>query len=245
MKKEKKVLLIIPAYNEEKNIKKVYQSIMNYNKKNKSHYDLIVINDGSTDDTREILEQEKIPHINLIHNLGIGGAVQTGYKYALDHDYDIAVQFDGDGQHDVQYVQKLIQPIINGQVDLVIGSRFLDKNSSKFKSTKIRRMGIRWISFLLKVFTGRKVTDTTSGFRAVNRNIISCFAVDYPLDSPEPSSFVSIAKLGYRTLEVPVSMNEREGGTSSITSHFWKPIYYMVNVSLSIIITCLRSRRNH
>lgn len=240
-----KILLIIPAYNEEKNIKKVYQGIMNYNKKNKSHYDLLVINDGSTDKTKEILEKEKIPHIHLIHNLGIGGAVQTGYKYALENNYDIAIQFDGDGQHDIRCVKNLIQPIIDGQADLVIGSRFLDKKSSKFKSTMIRRAGIRWISFLIKVFTGRKITDTTSGFRAANRDIISCFANDYPSDSPEPSSFVSIAKKGYRTVEVPVSMNEREGGVSSITSHFWKPIYYMVNVSLSIMITCLRNRRDY
>jgi len=241
---KQKVLLIIPAYNEEKNIKRVYQSITNYNKNNKVNYDAIVINDGSTDKTKEILDKEKIPHIHLVHNLGIGGAVQTGYKYALENNYDIAVQFDGDGQHDIRYVKDLIQPIIDGQADLVIGSRFLDKNSSKFKSTRIRRIGIRWISFLIKIFTGRKITDTTSGFRAANRDIISCFAFSYPSDSPEPSSFVSIAKKGYRTTEVAVSMNEREGGISSVTSHFWKPIYYMINVSLSIIITCLKSGRD-
>ncbi len=242
---EKKVLLIIPAYNEEKNILKVYQSILSYNKKKKASYDVIVINDGSRDHTREILEDNDIPHINLVHNLGIGGAVQTGYKYAFEHDYDIAVQFDGDGQHDVTYVQKLVDPILEGKADLVIGSRFLDKYSSAFKSTWIRRIGIQWISFMIRVFTHRKITDTTSGFRAVNRNIIACFAHSYPVDSPEPSSFVSIAKKGYRTLEIPVSMKERDGGISSITSNFWKPIYYMIDVSLSIVITSLKNGRDY
>lgn len=241
----RKVLLIIPAYNEEKNIQKVYNTISNYNKKNQTSYDLLVVNDGSTDQTKKILEENKIPHINLIHNLGIGGAVQTGYKYALENDYDIAIQFDGDGQHDVQFVKDLIDPIIKEKADLVIGSRFIDKDSSEFKSTRIRRIGIKWISFLIKLFTHRKITDTTSGFRAVNREIISVFAKDYPHDSPEPSSFVSIAKKGYRTIEIPVSMNEREGGISSITSNFWKPIYYMINVSLSIIITSMKNRRNN
>lgn len=243
--KKMKILLIIPAYNEEKNILKVYNTISNYNKKNQTSYDLLVVNDGSTDQTKKILEENKISHINLIHNLGIGGAVQTGYKYALENDYDIAIQFDGDGQHDVQFIKNLIDPIIKKKADLVIGSRFIDKNSSEFKSTRIRRIGIKWISFLIKLFTHRKITDTTSGFRAANREIISVFAKDYPHDSPEPSSFVSIAKKGYRTIEIPVSMNEREGGTSSITSNFWKPIYYMINVSLSIIITSMKNRRNN
>lgn len=240
----KKIILIIPAYNEEANILKTYQKIIEYNKKNKTNYEVIVINDGSKDNTQKILEDNEIPHINLINNLGIGGAVQTGYKYALENDYDIAIQYDGDGQHDVRYVKKLIQPIIDDKADLVIGSRFLEKDSSDFKSTRIRRIGINIISFLIKACTGRKITDTTSGFRAVNRSIIKCFANDYPVDSPEPSSFVAMAKKNYRTHEVPVSMNAREGGTSSITTHFWKPIYYMINVSLSIIITSLKNGRD-
>ena len=242
---KEKILLIIPAYNEEDNILKTYQEIINYNKKNKTDYHVIVINDGSKDNTKEILENNSIPHINLVNNLGIGGAVQTGYKYAKEFNYDIAIQFDGDGQHDVRYVKKLINPIIDGQADLVIGSRFLEKDTSDFKSTWIRRIGINWISFLIKICTGKKLTDTTSGFRAANKKIISLFADNYPTDSPEPSSFVTISKKGYKTLEVPVSMKEREGGVSSITSHFWKPIYYMINVSLSIMITSLKNRRDN
>ncbi|MDD6224055.1 MAG: glycosyltransferase family 2 protein [bacterium] len=241
---KKKILLIIPAYNEEKNIKKVYDSIVDYNKKNKTDYHVIVINDGSKDNTKEILENNNIPHINLVNNLGIGGAVQTGYKYAKEFNYDVAIQFDGDGQHDIRYAKKLINPIIDGQADLVIGSRFLEKDMSDFKSTRIRRIGINWISFLIKICTGRKLTDTTSGFRAANKKVISLFADNYPIDSAEPSSFVTISRKGYNTLEVSVSMKEREGGVSSITNHFWKPIYYMINVSLSIVITSLKSRRN-
>lgn len=238
-----KVILIIPAYNEEKNILKTVRNVEKYNKENKTNYDLIVINDGSTDNTQKILEENNIPHINLIHNLGIGGAVQTGYKYAFINNYDIAIQFDGDGQHDVKYVEKLIKPIIENNVDLVIGSRFLEKDSSKFKSTFIRRIGIRFISLLTNICAGKRITDTTSGFRAANKNVIKEFAIDYPIDSPEPASFVTITKNGYTSKEVAVSMNEREGGKSSVTSNIWKPIYYMINVSLSIIVTGFKTRR--
>jgi len=244
MKKEVKILLIIPAYNEEENILKTYKKIIDYNRKNNANYNIIVINDGSKDNTKQILEENEIPHINLIHNLGIGGAVQTGYKYALENNYDIAIQYDGDGQHDVSYVEKLIKPIIDKKADLVIGSRFLEKDSSDFKSTWIRRIGINFISFLIKLCTGKKITDTTSGFRAVNKKVITYFASKYPIDSPEPASFVAITRKGYKTTEVSVSMNAREGGNSSITSHLWKPIYYMINVSLSIIITRFKDRRD-
>ena len=243
MNQQDKILLIIPAYNEEANILKTYNKIVAYNKKNKTNYNVIVINDGSRDKTQKILERNKIPHINLIHNLGIGGAVQTGYKYAYLNNYDIAIQFDGDGQHDINYVKYLIQPLLEDEAEIVVGSRFLEKKSSKFKSTFIRRIGIRFISLLIRIFTGRKITDATSGFRAVNKDIIAIFANDYPIDSPEPSSFVEIAKKGFISKEVPVSMNERKGGKSSVTLNFWKPIYYMINVSLSIVITSIKTRR--
>lgn len=142
-----KILLIIPAYNEEDNILRIYNSIKKFNKKNKTKYDVIVINDCSKDKTGEILDKEKIPHIDLIHNLGIGGAVQTGYKYAYYHNYDIAVQFDGDGQHDIRYVEKIIKPIIEGKADMVIGSRFVKKINT-FKSTFARRIGLKLFLYL-------------------------------------------------------------------------------------------------
>ena len=131
--KREKILLIIPAYNEEENILKTCKQIIEYNKKNKTKYDYIVINDGSKDNTEMILKSNNLNYISLINNLGIGGAVQTGYKYAYKNNYDIAIQFDGDGQHDVSYVEKLIDPIINGKANMTIGSRFIDKNSSEFK----------------------------------------------------------------------------------------------------------------
>ena len=235
--KNNKIILIIPAYNEEENILKTYRKITDYNKKNKTNYEVIVINDGSKDKTGEILDKEKIPHIDLIHNLGIGGAVQTGYKYAYYHDYDIAVQFDGDGQHDINYVKNIVEPIINNKADFVIGSRFVD-NISSFKTSKSRRAGIKIISFFIKIFAGIKVYDTTSGFRACNKEIISLFAKEYPLEYPEPITTVELAKKKYRILEVGSNMLERVGGKSSI--HAWKNIYYMLNVCLSIIIASCR-----
>ena len=190
MKKTKKILLIIPAYNEEDSILKTCETIRKHNKK----LDYLVINDGSKDKTQEILEKNKITHINLVHNLGIGGAVQTGYKYALEHNYDIAIQFDGDGQHDVNYVEEICKPIISGQADAAIGSRFV-KELSEFKSSSARRAGIKIISFFIKLFTGKKIYDTTSGFRAVNKDIIKYFSEHYPTEYPEPVSTTELLKM--------------------------------------------------
>lgn len=238
-KKNQKILLIIPAYNEEENILKTYKTIINYNKQNKTNYDVIVINDGSTDKTSEICFNNHIPTVNLIHNLGIGGAVQTGYKYAYENAYDIAIQYDGDGQHDVRYVKKIVEPILNGKADFVIGSRFVKKSDENFNSTFARRIGINIISFFIKLVSKKKIYDTTSGFRACNKAIIHEFAFEYPLEYPEPITTVELIKKGYRVSEVDVKMNERKGGTSSIKS--WKNIYYMINVVLSILI--IGSRR--
>lgn len=234
---KEKILLIIPSYNEEKNILKVYNEINTYNKQNKIKYDYIFINDCSTDNSETIFKENNINHINLIHNLGIGGAVQTGYKYALENNYDIAIQFDGDGQHDINYVSKIIEPIINKKSNMVIGSRFID-DSSDFKSTKMRQCGINLISFFIKLFTHKKIHDTTSGFRAVDKKLIAEFAKYYPIEYPEPVSTVTILKKGYTISEVGVSMNERKEGTSSIKT--WKSVYYMINVILSIIVTGIR-----
>lgn len=229
-----KVILVIPAYNEEGSILKTYKTIESYNKKEKDKIDVIVINDGSKDRTKDILIENNIPHINLISNLGIGGAVQTGYKYALDNDYDIAIQFDGDGQHDVNYVKDLITPIEEKKANMVIGSRFIEKTKDGFKSSKARRIGINIISFFIKLKTGKKIYDTTSGFRAIDKNILNLFKDYYPVEYPEPISSVNVLKEGYNISEVPVVMKKREEGKSSISS--WKNIYYMINVILSIIL---------
>lgn len=229
-----KVLLIIPSYNEEENVLNNYNKIIEYNKKSKTKYDAIVINDGSVDKTESICIENNIPHITLVNNLGIGGAVQTGYKYALRNDYDIAIQFDGDGQHDVRYVKDIIDPIIKKQADMVIGSRFIDKKTSVFKSSKSRRVGIRIISFFIKLVTKKRIYDTTSGFRAINKDLMEMFSCDYPVEYPEPISSVKALKHGFKICEVPVNMNEREAGVSSIRT--WKSVYYMVNVIISIIL---------
>lgn len=229
-----KVLFVIPAYNEEKNILNCYNSILKYNKKHKTNYDAIVINDGSYDKTEEVCIKNNIPYISLVYNLGIGGAVQTGYIYAYKNGYDIAIQFDGDGQHDINFSDKIINPIINKETDMVIGSRFIDKNSSTFKSSNIRRYGIIVLSIIIKMLTRKKIYDTTSGFRAINKKLIKEFAKNYPVEYPEPVSIVKILKKGYKIKEVPVSMNERKNGVSSIKT--WKNIYYMINVILSILI---------
>lgn len=235
--KGSKVLLIIPAYNEEDNILNTYNRIIDYNKNNKTKYDVIVINDGSKDKTKQILEENNIPHINLIHNLGIGGAVQTGYKYAYYNDYDIAVQYDGDGQHDVRYVKDIIKPIIDKKADLVIGSRFVE-DIDTFKSTFARRIGIKIISVFMKFTTGKKIYDTTSGFRACSKDIIYDFAISYPNEYPEPITTAEILKKKYEVEEVSVEMNEREGGVSSIRA--WKNIYYMLNVCLALVAVKIR-----
>lgn len=228
-----KILLIIPAYNEEANILSVYHKI-----KENGRYDMIVINDGSKDSTPKILDENHIPHIDLVHNLGIGGAVQTGFKYARDNGYDIAIQFDGDGQHDVNYVQTIAQPIIDGEADFVIGSRFVKDLEGNFQTSAARRVGIKMISGAIKLVTGVRVKDTTSGFRAANVDIIKEFANRYPIEYPEPVSTTEILKKKYRLKEVPVMMHERAGGVSSIKA--WKNAYYMINVLLSIFVVGTR-----
>lgn len=235
-----KKLIIIPAYNEEKSILKVCQGIWDYNKKNKDNYDIIVINDGSKDDTEKILTENSIPHIKLIRNLGIGGAVQTGYKYALENNYDVAIQYDGDGQHNIEYAKDIIKPIENKEANMVIGSRFIE-NIDTFKSSAARRVGIKLISFFIKLVTGKKIYDTTSGMRAIDRELIKIFSSDYPTEYPEPISTVKVLKAGYKVAEKSVKMNERKEGVSSIRA--WKNVYYMINVILSIILIGLRRNK--
>ncbi len=235
-----KIILIIPAYNEEGNILKTYKQIQNYNNSFNTHYDVIVINDGSTDNTEQILKDNKINHVRLINNLGIGGAVQTGYKYAYENNYDYAIQFDGDGQHNIKYVEKILTPLEKNKADMVIGSRFV-KNIETFKSSVARRLGIKLISFFIRLVTGKEIFDTTSGMRAVNTKLIAEFANSYPVEYPEPVSTTLMLKKGYRISEISVEMSERESGVSSIRT--WKNIYYMVNVILSILVVGIRGKK--
>ena len=188
--REPSVLLLIPAYNEEKNIVNTVNSIKQY--KN-IKLDYIVINDGSTDNTKRIMQENDIDFIDLPFNLGIGAAVQTGYKYAFYNDYDIAIQFDGDGQHDINSVEALIKPILDEDVDMVVGSRYIDDTSS-FKSTFSRRVGIKVISALIHLLSKKRLKDVTSGYRVVNKKVIKIFANDYPYDFPEPITNYALLK---------------------------------------------------
>ena len=235
-----KVLMIIPAYNEAKSIVNTVKSLEAF-KSDKHTLDYIIINDGSKDNTREVCINNNLNFVDLPMNLGIGGAVQTGYKYALLNNYDVAIQFDGDGQHDANYIINLVEEIEKGY-DIAIGSRFV-KELSEFKSTWIRRVGINFLSRLIKIVSGKRVYDPTSGFRASNKKIIEEFANEYPIDYPEPDTIVSIIKKGYKVSEIPVKMNERKEGTSSLTTNIFKPVYYMIKVSLAIIITAMSTKR--
>ena len=223
-----KVLIIIPAYNEEAIILKTVNNL----KKVNNDIDYVVINDGSTDMTREVCLKNNLNLIDLPINLGIGGAVQTGYKYAFYNNYDIAIQFDGDNQHNPKYINDLITEINNG-ADMVIGSRYISQLST-FKSTFARQVGIKFLSSLIKIVTGQKIYDVTSGYRACNKKLIQLFASNYPTDYPEPDSTTKVIKLGYKVSEIPVEMNERENGKSSIG--FIDSIYYMIKVSLCILM---------
>ncbi len=231
----KNVLIIVPAFNEESTIENVVKNIVDHG------YDYIVINDGSTDNTKKILDDNSYNHIDLIFNLGIGGAVQTGYKYAYKMGYDIAVQMDADGQHEISSVEKIVQPILDGEADLVIGSRFTEKTIGNFKTTAMRRFGIKMISNVIKTLSKKRIYDTTSGFRAANHEVIEVFAKDYPLEYPEPVSEFMLLKSGFKVKEVSAKMHARVGGKSSI--HSWKKGYYMINVILSILMIQFRSKK--
>lgn len=224
----KKVLIIIPAYNEEENIEKVVDNLIT----NFPQYDYVIVNDGSTDRTKKVCQERRYEVLNLSINMGIGGAVQTGYCYARDNDYDIAVQIDGDGQHDVGFLESMIRYMEAEHADCVIGSRFMQKEG--FQSSGLRRTGIRFLSILGFILTGVRIRDITSGYRLVNRRFIQIFAQDYPADYPEPEAMVITAVHKGKIVEYPVVMRQREGGTSSIT--FKKSVYYMFKVTLAMLI---------
>ena len=231
-----RVLMIIPAYNEEESIFDTVSSILNYRKKVDFDLDYVVINDGSTDKTKQILEDNHFNAVHLVMNLGIGGAVQTGYKYAYQHNYDVAVQVDDDGQHDPEFLNLMADYLMDKQLDMVIGSRFIEKQG--FQSSKARRVGIIFFSKLIKLLTGKRITDPTSGLRMVGRNVMALFAVDYPRDYPEPESVVAVLRRNMKVEEIPVIMHERMGGVSSISLK--KSVYYMVKVTLAILIERIR-----
>lgn len=222
-----KVLIIIPAYNEEKSVKGVVDELLSYS----YNYDYVIINDGSTDGTQKVCEKAGLNLISLPINLGIGGAVQTGYRYALENGYDIAVQLDGDGQHDPRYIPDLVDPICEGRADYVIGSRYIENEG--FQSTRLRQAGIKLLSGVLYAFTKQRILDSTSGFRAVDKKLIGLFSRNYAQDYPEPEAIMQAALNGSRILERPVRMRERSAGKSSINR--FGSVYYIIKVVMSII----------
>lgn len=220
-------LIIIPAYNEQENIVATVEAVVG------AGYDYVIINDGSTDATLRVCKERGFNVVDLGCNLGIGGAVQAGHKYARSHGYEIDIQFDGDGQHDARFIPALIGAIERG-ADLVVGSRFVERGSSVFESTMLRRIGIRWLSFLINAVTGEEVKDPTSGFRACGSRAIKLYCDRYPSDYPEPESLVMASRAGCSIEEIPVSMNERAAGASSISP--LRSVYYMIKVTLAVLI---------
>ena len=227
-----KRLIIIPAYNERESIQETVEDI----RENAPGFDYVVINDCSIDDTREICEKNGYNVVNLPINLGIGGAVQTGYLYACQNGYEMAVQVDGDGQHDPSFLTEMAEYLKEHKLDMVIGSRFIKHEG--FQSSGLRRVGIAYFTWLIRLLTGKRITDPTSGLRMVNQDVIRIFAHDYPRDYPEPESIVAILRRKKKVREIPVIMRERSGGVTSISPK--KSIYYMVKVSLAIIIERIR-----
>lgn len=223
-----KVLIIIPAFNEEESLCNVVKNL----KSAAPDVDYLIVNDCSTDRTEALCQEHDFNYITFPVNLGIGGGVQAGYLYAIENGYDIAIQMDGDGQHDPNYIKDVIKPIQDGTADMVIGSRFITKDG--FQSSAMRRLGIGFLKFLIRICCGTTVNDTTSGFRATSRSLTKFFAKNYAQDYPEPEAIIAAVLEGYRVTEVPVIMHERQGGESSINA--LKSIYYMIKVSLAILI---------
>jgi glycosyltransferase involved in cell wall biosynthesis len=227
-----KRIAIVPALNEEVTVGRVIDEIRAFD----GSFDIVVVDDGSLDRTAGVAADRGAHVLRLPFNLGIGGAVQTGFRFAFEQGFDIAVQIDGDGQHDPQQLPKILQPVLDGEADICVGSRFTGEGA--YRSSFARRVGIRIFARIVSLVVRQKVTDTTSGFRAVNRKGIALFAADYPHDYPEVEATVMSVKHKLRLMEVPVEMRERGGGTSSITA--LRSVYYMTKVLLAIFVGLFR-----
>ena len=227
-----KRLVIIPAYNECGSILKAVEDI----REHAPGFDYVVINDCSTDGTPDVCREYGLNYVDLSVNMGIGGAVQTGYIYACQQGYDLAVQFDGDGQHDAAYLEQMAQVLVETGSNMVIGSRFIEREG--FQSSGLRRVGIRYFSMLIRLLTGVRVTDPTSGMRMVDREVMRIYAASYPKDYPEPESVMAILRMKKKVTEIPVVMRQREEGTSSIGGV--RSVYYMIKVTLAVLMERLR-----
>jgi glycosyltransferase involved in cell wall biosynthesis len=223
---------IVPALNEAQSIAGVVKEIRAAD----PGFEILVIDDGSTDDTMAEARRAGALVARLPYNVGIGGAVQTGYQYARDHGFRVAVQIDGDGQHDPGELSRLLEPIAADRADMVIGSRF--RGVRRYRAPFARRLGIRFLSGVVSLIVRQRMTDPTSGFRAVNRRGIVLFAADYPHDYPEAEANVLASRHGLRIVEVPVAMRNRAAGRSSITA--LGSFYYMIKVTLALLVSIFR-----
>ena len=230
---ERRGIAIVPARNEEGAIGGVVSEIRAFD----PELDVVVVDDGSSDRTAELAAAAGAVVVRLPFNLGIGGAVQTGFKYALEHGYELAVRLDGDGQHDPGELPKLIEPVLRGDADIVVGSRFADRDGA-YRPPLARRLGIGIFARIVSVLVRQRVTDTTSGFQALNEHGIRLFADDYPHDYPEVEATVMVVRHRLTLLEVPVRMREREHGRSSITA--LRSVYYMIKVLLALLVGMFR-----
>jgi len=232
--REVRRVAIVPALNEEATVGRVIDELRAFD----PGLDIVVVDDGSVDATAHVAAAKGARVLRLPFNLGIGGAVQTGFRYAFEHDYDVAVRVDGDGQHDPAQLGRVLEPVLRGDADIAVGSRFAVEGASGYRSSRSRRIGIRLLAWVVSRIVGRRVTDTTSGFQALNREGIALFARDYPHDYPEVEATVMVVKHRLRLKEVPVTMRERAGGVSSINA--WASIYYMAKVLLGILVSIFR-----
>ncbi len=231
-----KTLIIVPAYNEADNIEKVISDLYMAGQA----WDILVVNDASADSTAALaLATGKATVVNLPFNLGIGGCVQTGFRYAKQHDYDVVLQFDGDGQHDAVEINKLLNIVNDKVADVAIGSRFTQEHDG-FKSSLIRRIGIKIFEWFSYIIIQQKITDHTSGFRAYNKKALRFLADHYPTDFPEPEVVILLGRNGFKMKETFTEMHERQGGVSSIS--VYKGPYYMIKVLLAMFMASIRSK---
>ena len=228
-----RLVAVVPAWNEEAAIGQVVDEIRAFD----ANASIVVVDDASSDQTADVAERHGATVLRLPFNVGIGGAVQTGIRYAQVEGYDVAVRLDGDGQHDASEIGKLLAPIHAGDADLVIGSRFVDPGGT-YRPPFARRIGIRVFARLVSVLCGQRVTDTTSGFVALSRSGIELFAAEYPHDYPEVEATLVALRSGLRLTQVQVEMRERQTGTSSIT--FVRSLYYIVKVTLALLVASMR-----
>jgi glycosyltransferase involved in cell wall biosynthesis len=227
-------LAIVPAFNEEEAIGLVVEEIRAFD----AQLEIVVVDDGSHDRTAQVARAAGARVLPLPFNLGIGGAVQTGFRYAHENDFELAVRVDGDGQHDPAQLGAVIEPVLRGEADIVVGSRYLSPGGDGYRSSVPRRVGIRILASVVSLLTGQRITDPTSGFQALNRKAIALFATDYPHDYPEVEALVLLLRHRLGLREVPIEMRPRAAGRSSIQT--LSSGYYMVKVLLALLVGSFR-----